>query len=412
MVNDAFEKNFYDDNVEDDEDMRPRSSEMMPDEIAEYLKFMHDGQQSLMSDKAMSMILELLADAFDYAKIPCSFYEAKKIINKLGLHYTKIDACPNDCMLYYGEDKDKEVCKKCNESRWKRRKKNKTIDGTMKKQKKVPAKVLRYFPLKPRLQRMIMSSKIAEHMQWHASGSTNDDILRHPRDSEAWKNFDLMNPQFASDARNVRLGLAADGFNPFGDLSTSRSTWPIVLIPYNLPPWMCMKQSSFILSMIIPGKRAPGNDIDVYLRPLIEELKELWNIGLKSFDSYSNEVFNMHAAILWTISDFPGLGTLSGWNTHTGLACPRCNFDTTPKKIQGKFCFMNHRRWLNATHKFRLARIHFDGSVENRNCPLTISGTDVLRQVENVNIIFEKEPEVEELGKRQRIDHQAIDGPL
>jgi len=80
-----------------------------------------------MTDKTMSMLLELLADAFDYAKIPCSFYEAKKIINKLGLHYTKIDACLNDCMLYYGEDKDKEVCKKCNESRWKRRKKNKTI---------------------------------------------------------------------------------------------------------------------------------------------------------------------------------------------------------------------------------------------------------------------------------------------
>ncbi|XP_068486822.1 uncharacterized protein [Phaseolus vulgaris] len=436
MVNDAFGNFFYDDNVEDDEDMRPRSREMMPDEIAEYLKFMHDGQQSSyegcgkysklsfllklyhikclcrMTNKAMSMILELLADAFDYAKIPCSFYEAKKIINKLGLHYTKIDACPNDCMLYYGEDKDKEVCKKCNESRWKRRKKNKTIDGTLKKQKKVPAKILRYFPLKPRLQRMFMSSKIAEHMQWHASENTNEGILRHSRDSEAWKNFDLMNPQFASDARNVRLGLAADGFNPFGDLSTSHSTWPIVLIPYNLPPWMCMKQSSFILSMIIPGKRAPGNDIDVYLRPLIEELKELWNNGLKTFDSYSNEVFNMHAAILWTISDFPGLGTLSGWNTHTGLACPRCNFDTTPKKILGKFCFMNHRRWLNARHKFRLARIHFDGSVENRNPPLTISGTDVLRQVENVNIIFGKEPEVEELGKRQRRDHQAIDGPL
>jgi len=166
--------------VEDDEDMRPISSQMMPDEIVEYLNFMHNGQQSLyegcdtysklsfllkfyhikclcrMTDKEMSMILELLADAFDYAKIPCSFYEAKKIINKLGLHYTKIDACPNDCILYYGEDKDKEVCKKCNESRWKRRKKNKTVDGTTKKQKKVPTKVLRYFPLKPRLQRMFV----------------------------------------------------------------------------------------------------------------------------------------------------------------------------------------------------------------------------------------------------------------
>ena len=151
--------------------------------------------------------------------------------------------------------------------------------------------------------------------------------------------------------------------------------------------------------------------MDVYLRPLIEELKELWNNGLKTFDSYCNEVFNMHAVILWTISDFPGLGTLSGWNTHTGLACPRCNFDTTSKKIQDRFCFKNHC-WLNVRYTFRLARSHFDGNVENINSPLTISGTNVLRQVENDNIIFGKEPEVEELGKRQHENHQLIDGPL
>jgi len=415
MVNDAFGNFVNTQNMDNHENMRPESSQMMPDEIAQYMKFMHDGQQSLyegcdkysklsfllklyhikclcrITDKAMSMILELLADAYDYAKIPSSFYEPKKIINKFGLHYTKIDACPNDCMLYYGEDKVREFCTKCNESRWKKTKKSNNIVGATKKQKKVLAKVLRYFPLKPRLQRMFMSSKIVEHMQWHASRSTHEGILRHPSDFEAWKNFDLMNPQFASDPRNVRLGLATNVFNPFGDLSTCHSTWPIVLIPYNLPHWMCMKQSSFILSMIIPGKKAPGKDIDVYLRPLIEELKELWNIGVETFDSHKKEVFHMHAVILWTISDFPGLGTLSGWNTHTGLAYPRCNFDITPKKIQGKFCFMNHRRWLNAGHKFRLCRSRFDGSVESRNPPLRISGTNVLQQVQNVNIVFGKD---------------------
>jgi len=74
------------------------------------------------SDKAMSMILELLADAFEHAKIPHSFFEVKKTINKLDLHYTKIDACPNDCMLYLGEDANKDFCKKCKTSRWKAKK--------------------------------------------------------------------------------------------------------------------------------------------------------------------------------------------------------------------------------------------------------------------------------------------------
>ncbi|XP_027912664.1 uncharacterized protein LOC114172283 [Vigna unguiculata] len=436
MINDAFGYHEYNDDMVDDRETGAESSHNMNDDLGDFFQLMQEGQESLyegcdkysklsfliklyhikcmcrITNKGMSMILELLANAFGHAKIPSSFYEAKKIINKLGLHYTKIDACPNDCMLYFGEDANMDFCKKCKTSRWKAKKKGTSDSGTSNKRKKIPAKVLRYFPLKPRLQRMFMSSKIAEHMRWHASKSTNEDILRHPRDSKAWKTFDLKHPQFASDPRNVRLGLATDGFNPYGNLSTSYSIWPVVLIPYNLPPWMCLKQSSFILSMIILGKRAPGNDIDVYLQPLIEELKELWSTGIKTFDSYGNEVFDMHAAVLWTISDFPGLGTLSGWNTHTGLACPRCNFDTTPKKLLkgGKFCFMSHRRWLDGRHRFRLARMRFDGTIENRNPPVVVSGYDVLQQVENVNVEFGKEPVLEERAKRQRgVNHAKLD---
>jgi hypothetical protein len=36
--------------------------------------------------------------------------------------------------------------------------------------------------------------------------------------------------------------------------------------------------------MLIPGPKSPGMDIDVYLRPLILELKELWNNGVKTRD--------------------------------------------------------------------------------------------------------------------------------
>ena len=58
-------------------------------------------------------------------------------------------------------------------------------------------------------------------------------------------------------------------------MSTTYSTWPVLLIPYNLEPWVCMKQSSLILSMVIPGEKGPGNDIDIFLQPLIVELKQL-----------------------------------------------------------------------------------------------------------------------------------------
>ncbi|WVY90399.1 hypothetical protein V8G54_035913 [Vigna mungo] len=111
-------------------------------------------------------------------------------------------------------------CKKCKTSRWKPKKRN-TIgdDVVVNKRKKIPTK------------RMFLSSKIAEHMRWHASESTIEGMLSHPRDSEAWKKFDLMHLQFALDPRNVRLGLATNGFNPYGNLNTNHNIWPFVLIP-------------------------------------------------------------------------------------------------------------------------------------------------------------------------------------
>ena len=60
--------------------------------------------------------------------------------------------------------------------------------------------------------------------------------MRPSIDSLAWKNFDKVQPSFEQEPRNVRFNLASDGFNPFGNMSISYSMWPVVLIPYNLPP--------------------------------------------------------------------------------------------------------------------------------------------------------------------------------
>ena len=76
-----------------------------------------------------------------------------------------------------------------------------------------------------------MSRKTAKDMRWHKDERVDDGVMRHPADSITWKSFDEEFSQFAGDARNVRFGLACDGFQPFKD--SQRSIWPIVLIPYN-----------------------------------------------------------------------------------------------------------------------------------------------------------------------------------
>ena len=120
-----------------------------------------------------------------------------------------------------------------------------------------------------------MSTKTASYMTWHHDKRVDDGILRYPADSNAWKTFDEIHESFSLETRNVRLGLTSDGFNPFGNMSLNYIIWPVVLVPNNLLPWMYMKQPNFMLTLLIPGQKGPGNVIDVYLQPLANELKQL-----------------------------------------------------------------------------------------------------------------------------------------
>lgn len=299
------------------------------------VKLMHVKVMNKWSNKSFDMLLKLLIEAFpEGTKLPGSNYEAKSYLRVLGLGYESIHACKYDCVLFWKENAKLEQCPICKTSRW--------IDKDT-KGKKVPHKVLRYFPLEPRLKRLYKSSHTAKDMTWHDVGRTKTDgILRHPADAAAWKNFDKMYPDFAKEPRNVRLGLSSDGFNPFGNMSNAYSMWPVILVPYNMPLWRCMKESSFIMTLLIPGPTAPGKDIDVYLRPLVDELKELWEKGVWTYDSEEDAHFQMHVALLWTINDFPAYGNLSGWSTKGYMACPVCNEDTCSCRLTSKVGYMGH----------------------------------------------------------------------
>jgi len=79
-----------------------------------------------------------------------------------------------------------------------------------------------------------------------------------------------------------------------------------------------------MLSMMISGPRQPGNDIDVYLSPLIEDLRLLWNDSVKVFCAYEKVYFNLRALLFCTINDFPAYGNLSGYSVKGHRACPIC----------------------------------------------------------------------------------------
>ena len=159
---------------------------------------------------------------------------------------------------------------------------------------------------------MFVTKKASEKAQWHKlKRQPREKEMSHLADGEAWKDFDKEYPDFAKDPRNLRLGLATDGFNPFSEKNTRYSMWPVLVVPYNLPPLACMEESNFMMALLIPGPTCPGKDFDVFLEPLVEDLVDLW-AGVRTYDANSGKLFNLLAAVLWCIHDYPALSTLSG----------------------------------------------------------------------------------------------------
>nr|GEU95054.1 hypothetical protein [Tanacetum cinerariifolium] len=192
-------------------------------------------------------------------------------------------------------------------------------------------------------------------MTWHAIRKCMEPgKMQHPVDGRAWKNFDTKYPDFTKEPRNIRLGLAADGFNPFGNLIRFYSMWPVILTTYNLPPWLCMKESSFMLTLLIPSTKYPGKDIDVYLRPLIDDLKDLRALkSVKTLDVATCQKFNMRAMVLWTNNDF--------------LA-------------RSKTTYVNQRRFSKKPHKYRRS-LDFNGETEDEDPPRKFDRVQIMAQL-------------------------------
>ena len=133
-----------------------------------------------------------------------------------------------------------------------------------------------------------------------------------------------------------------------------------------------------MLMLHIPGPYAPTKDMDVLLRPLIDELSQLWDEGVVIKDAASGNNFKLHATLLCIVNDFPARSSLSRWSGHGYKACPTSNDDTPSVRCQSKNVYVGHRRWLGTSHLFR-KNLRFNGKHEKAKPPRTLTTTDILR---------------------------------
>ena len=131
---------------------------------------------------------------------------------------------------------------------------------------------------------MYRSLEIAKHMRWHSTNHSQDNKMQSVVDSEQWKFIDEKFPSFSSSARNIRMGLSLDGVNPHSFQSSKYLMWPVMMVLYNLLPYLVTKRFFICLTMIIPRPHSPSKEtIDIFLQPLVPELKKLWK-GIAAVD--------------------------------------------------------------------------------------------------------------------------------
>ncbi|WVZ51547.1 hypothetical protein U9M48_002684 [Paspalum notatum var. saurae] len=253
------------------------------------------------SNNCFNDLVQLIRDVLPQPhKLRNDMYQCKRLTKALSMGYEKIDMCPDGCMLFCDDHVDEKKCLKCGKGRYVEVVNEDGDHVTM----DVAQKQLRSFPMAPHFKWLFLSMKTCEYMRWSKEGvRDNSGFIGHPADSDAWKALDEFDPEFAKDARNIRFGLATDGFTPFGQSATSYSCWPVFIIPYNLPPHMCMKYEFVFFCLIIPGPEHPGQKISVMLQPLIKELKQLW-YGVEAYDISLKQKFTLRAAYLWSVHDF------------------------------------------------------------------------------------------------------------
>ena len=119
-------------------------------------------------------------------------------------------------------------------------------------------------------------------------------------------------------------------------------TWCAISInPIYSPFPSSVKQKFIMMPVLIQGPKQPGNDNDVYLRPLVEELLQLWNgTGVRAWDEHMGEEFDLKALLFVTINDWPALSNLSGQTNKGYHACTHCldDIDSIYWSVVGRMC--------------------------------------------------------------------------
>jgi len=229
------------------------------------------------------------------------------------------DCCPNSCVAYTGDHRDKQQCPKCSEPRY--------------TQRQQPRRMFCYVPFIPRLQKFFSNPKIIEQLSYRHTYKPNADHISDVFDGEHYHNLQKkivtidgisLDHTYFSGEHDIAFSVCLDSYLLYKRRRSGPSAMPILLQLYNFPPDIRTHLSRLLCLGVIPGPQAP-KDLESFLLPFEDECILLAK-GVPTYHCIQESVFSLHAYDLFPQGDIIAIEKLLKIKGHNGFSpCRSCN---------------------------------------------------------------------------------------
>ena len=211
-----------------------------------------------------------------------------------------------------------------------------------------PIRVYCYFDFLFGLKFLLTRKGVMEICESSRDQYLSDDKLSDVYQGNMWKKFLYYDgKEFLCAAHNYAVLLNVDWFQPFKNINYSVGVLYIALL--NLPRHLRYKRENIIIVGIIPGPTEPSLNINTYLKPLVNDLKELWD-GMTICMPRSGEKITVRCVLLGVSCDLPAGRKVCGFLSYNAnKACTKCNCCFSEGFGKTNFSNFNRDLWTART---------------------------------------------------------------
>jgi Transposase family tnp2/Domain of unknown function (DUF4218) len=229
-----------------------------------------------------------------------------------------IHCCFNNCLAFTGPYADESECPRCGETRYVDDvEATRNVEGRRKPRKpqpRKPRKTFLYIPLIDRLKLQYRNATRAKALVGYRKSllerqqAAGQEELADFFDGNLFTSFHMGKLRLFQDPHDIALHMSLDGVQ-LTNLRHHEVT-PVIFMNLNLPPEERYKVKNILAGLVIPGPKKP-EDLDSFLRPLVDELLEL-DKGVDAWDGHSMTPFNLKAWVTMVTGDGPALADAIG----------------------------------------------------------------------------------------------------